>query len=129
MHDSPLHVQSHEITYFLSKPVAYPDLAALMGARVPDLRGLFLRGQGGNSAALGVTQIDTMRPITGGPFEAARASGGAIYSSGSGHGDQGRNNYNWTNVYIDSSRLGPHFSGQETRPVNMAVRYLVKAQR
>lgn len=34
----------------------YPELFALLGARVPDFRGLFLRGVGGNSAGLGVTQ-------------------------------------------------------------------------
>ena len=41
------------------------ELRALVGANVPDLRGLFLRGLGGESIALGQTQIDTMRPTTG----------------------------------------------------------------
>ena len=35
---------------------AYPELFALLGNSVPDLRGLFLRGYGGKSAALGATQ-------------------------------------------------------------------------
>lgn len=34
-----------------------------MGAAVPDLRGMFLRGTGGNAGALGQAQIDTMRPV------------------------------------------------------------------
>ena len=33
---------------------AYPELSALVGGHGPDLRRLFLRGHGGNSAALGV---------------------------------------------------------------------------
>lgn len=35
---------------------AYPELFAVVGGQVPDLRGLFLRGFGGKSAALGTTQ-------------------------------------------------------------------------
>ena len=37
---------------------AYPELFAVLGGNVPDLRGLFLRGHGGNSAALGIRQSD-----------------------------------------------------------------------
>ncbi len=44
---------------------AYPELFALMGGQVPDLRGLFLRGQGGKSEPLGVKQEDAGRNITG----------------------------------------------------------------
>ena len=35
---------------------AYPELFAVVGGQVPDLRGMFLRGYGGKSAALGTTQ-------------------------------------------------------------------------
>ena len=38
----------------------YPELFALMGGRVPDLRGLFLRGHGGNSAGLGTRQDESV---------------------------------------------------------------------
>ena len=34
----------------------YPELFAVIGGKVPDYRGLFLRGQGGNSEALGTVQ-------------------------------------------------------------------------
>ena len=44
---------------------AYPEPFTLMGAHVPDLRGLFLRGHGGNSAALGVQQGDAIRILRG----------------------------------------------------------------
>ena len=39
----------------------YPELVALIGSRVPDYRGLFLRGVGGNSAALGILQEDEIK--------------------------------------------------------------------
>ena len=38
----------------LSGSTRYPELSALVGGHGPDLRRLFLRGHGGNSAALGV---------------------------------------------------------------------------
>ena len=42
----------------------YPELAALVGATVPDYRGYFLRGVGGNSASLGERQGDAIRHPT-----------------------------------------------------------------
>lgn len=36
---------------------AYPELHSIIGAHVPDLRGQFLRGLGGNSGTLGAVQI------------------------------------------------------------------------
>lgn len=44
---------------------AYPELFALLRGRVPDFRGVFLRGVGRNSAGPGVTQGDAIRHITG----------------------------------------------------------------
>ncbi len=44
----------------------YPRLYQVLGTAIlPDLRGKFLRGLGGNAAALGVVQTDTIRNITG----------------------------------------------------------------
>ncbi|MDR2821020.1 MAG: phage tail protein, partial [Desulfovibrio sp.] len=41
-------------------PAVYPELSAVLGgaSAVPDLRGQFLRGVGGKSAAIGVKQTD-----------------------------------------------------------------------
>ena len=47
----------------ISKTV-YPELFALVGGHTPDLRGLFLRGHGGNSAGLGEQQGHAMRDIS-----------------------------------------------------------------
>ena len=43
---------------------------------MPDLRGLFLRGHGGNSAALGEPQGDAIRNVTGRVFSLGMANGG-----------------------------------------------------
>ena len=61
--------------------MSYPELFALMGGQVPDLRGLFLRGHGGNSAALGVTQGHAMRDISA---SGSISVGFGGYLSGSG---------------------------------------------
>lgn len=75
--------------HFTGRHGAYPELSALLGGQVPDLRGLFLRGHGGNSAALGVQQGDAIRNITGGAgyiqfHQNTGSAAGAFYLSGNG---------------------------------------------
>lgn len=91
----------------------YPELYALLGGRVPDLRGLFLRGVGGNSAGLGVKQEDAFKAHSHRTPMAAKDEGGGFYSGGS-----------IFSGYWDTEEVG----GIETRPVNQAVRYLVRAR-
>ena len=91
----------------------YPELFALMGGKVPDLRGLFLRGVGGNSAGLGVKQEDSFKAHSHRTPMAAKDEGGGFYSGGS-----------IFSGYWDTEEVG----GIETRPVNQAVRYLVRAR-
>ena len=99
-------------------PSVYPELFAVLGGQVPDLRGLFLRGYGGKSAALGTTQ------------DQATASSGiqiatAFIDLGGGGWD------GW--AYAPYPQAGGSWTtlpgtGDETRPVNTAVRYLVRAR-
>ena len=99
-------------------PSVYPELFAVLGNSVPDLRGLFLRGHGGKSAALGTTQ------------DQATASSGiqiatAFIDLGGGGWD------GW--AYAPYPQAGGSWTtlpgtGDETRPVNTAVRYLVRAR-
>lgn len=110
---------------------AYPELFALMGGKVPDLRGLFLRGVGGSSAALGVIQGDAIRNVTGtfdsrvagmwregtGPFRVGESGGHKVSVDGGGYP---------YSVSFDLSRSVP--TAEENRPVNQAVRYLIRAR-
>ena len=106
----------------------YPELFALMGGQVPDLRGLFLRGHGGNSAALGEPQGDAIRNVTGRVFSLGMANGGTgpFWSYVDGYFGIGSGSYTKHTTMFDLSRVVP--TGNENRPVNMAVRYLVRAR-
>ena len=145
-----LNFQGKPCTSCLSKN--YPELFALMGGQVPDLRGLFLRGYGAQSHAqnngstvgitstthrsgiLGEVQGDSSRPISGGLSNvqgAAKPAG--VVASGvferSTPSDKAAGSYGgsyFTNLTFSSSRVVP--TAEENRPVNMAVRYLVRAR-
>ena len=116
---------------FASQPRAYPELFAVVGGQVPDLRGLFLRGHGGKSAALGVQQEDAIRNITG-EF-GAKAVGmwrteasGVFATSGTGGGSHDSNGWGTQRFQFDASRVVP--TAAENRPVNTAVSFLVRAR-
>ena len=94
----------------------YPELSALVGPTVPDLRGLFLRGLGGNSAALGVVQNDMVGPHKHHINRSTGGSGNSWIGNGGG-GNRGDTTDNYgSNI------------GAETRPKNQAVRYLIRAR-
>ena len=113
----------------------YPELFALMGGHTPDLRGLFLRGHGGNSAGLGEQQGHAMRDISASGNISVGFGG---YLSGSGifkpvgshkvtviRGTWD-NNWSSTNYGLDLSAGGVPVAN-EVRPDNQAVRYLIRA--
>jgi len=130
-------------------PLVYPELATVYGARVPDLQGLFLRGWGsqshnknngstiGNtttnhqSAALGTIQGDAIRNITGtftlryGTYGRPPVSVFSVANSGYDAGFTPSGNRPTEQYTFDASRMIP--TTIENRPVNMAVRFLVKA--
>ena len=133
---------------------AYPELSALIGPNVPDLRGLFLRGYGSqtyaqnNGSTIGVTstlhesgelgqvQGDAMRNASGNASAAYpngvigwEAATGLFYGS---NYTTTQNPATWAhramnhNINVDFSRVLP--TAAENRPVNTAVRYLVRAR-
>lgn len=132
---NPLYTDFARPATLYGQPQVYPELVALVGAKVPDLRGLFLRGNGGNSAALGVQQGDAIRNITG------RISIGNQYANagvkwGEGALNVGRSfggndfkesgpNSSPDEIILDASLVVP--TAEENRPVNKAVRYLIRA--
>lgn len=93
---------------------------------MPDFRGLFLRGVGGNSTALGVQQGDAIRNISGhvGSVLRTGTSGAFVESVGPGS-VAGAAHFNTNHVYFDISRVVP--TANENRPANMAVRYFIRA--
>lgn len=107
------------------------ELAKRLGiTKTPDLRGKFIRGLGGNSAAMAVEQGDCIRNITGthdmsGEYSENNASG-AFYYDGK-RGNHGSASSDWDNMKVtfDASRVVP--TGPENRPVNMAFNYIIKA--
>ncbi|MFR9013034.1 MAG: phage tail protein [Desulfovibrio piger] len=118
----------------ISKTV-YPELFALIGGQVPDLRGLFLRGHGGNSAALGEQQGHAMRDISAsGSISVGFGgylSGRGIFKPVGSHKvtvirGTWDNNWSSTNYGLDLSAGGVPVAN-EVRPDNQAVRYLIRA--
>ena len=121
----------------------YPELVGVVASRVPDYRGIFLRGQGSqtsthygtvthSSAALGQLQGDGIRTIwgtfVGGDWSGHNNQGGssgAFWPSGNA-GVQEGNRYDQIRYSFDVSRVTPVVG--EVRPVNRAVRYLIRAR-
>ena len=117
----------------------YPELFALMGGKVPDLRGLFLRGHGGNSAGLGTRQDESVY-IAPGSAQISIAS--QIYVVKAGYPGTAGNHDRPVGVDVLAPRNADGGSGtfqikgpmsitssaNETRPANQAVRYLVRAR-
>lgn len=131
----------------------YPELFAVVGGQVPDFRGMFLRGLGSKnvsqnngsivgvtttthtSADLGKVQGDSIRNITAtfvadmaAPWLRGLHDSGAIYSSAVLNvDDDGSLDNPAVSIYtLDASRTVP--TSTENRPVNMSVRYLIRAK-
>lgn len=112
----------------------YPKLYQLMH-NVPDYRGVFLRGLGGNSSDLGILQNDAIRNITGSFMVAGNGNdhglgqpqSGAFYQTWRASGSEwGNNGTPYYMTYFDASRVVP--AAEENRPVNKSVRYFMKAK-
>ena len=95
---------------------------------LPDLRGKFVRGLGGNSDLLGKTQGDAIRNIQG---EVDICHGDNNVTNGvfrdNGRKSRGRDGNEWYShsVIFDASTVVP--TANENRPLNMAMNYLIKA--
>ena len=133
-----------EMTNFSCPLPVYPELVALIGWNVPNYQGVFLRGYGGQtsyhygavghwSAGLGELQGDGIREIsasfwTGGQHGIGGASGSFGVTGGQDYDWKygGSGNHYWGGIDFYASRVTP--VGGEVRPVNRAVRYLIRAR-
>ena len=123
----------------------YPELVGVVGYYTPNYQGVFLRGYGGQtsyhygavghwSAGLGELQGDGIREIWGELSYLPRSRDGEVGQSGSlAFWNEGRNQ--WMNdagkapsgaMNFYASRSTPVVG--EVRPVNRAVRYLIRAR-
>ena len=120
-------------------PDIYPDLKALMPT-VPNYQGMFLRGAGSQTVthgnygsvshgtSLGQIQGDTVRnwyfvqlnPGGAGSYE------GIAYNPGPAMGGPDGGGGSWHYVYYAPKVMVP--TSEENRPVNVGVKYLIKAE-
>jgi hypothetical protein len=134
----------HDLSIGIS---AYPELYAIVGSKVPDYRGLFLRGHGSQSHAqengstigvtntthssgpLGTIQGDAVRNTTGETIvRGFETTGSGVYSmstTASGSTDSGSINYWRLVLRFNAGAVTP--VANEVRPINTAVRYFIRA--
>ncbi len=114
---------------------SYPQLKNVIGSTVPDMRGYFVRGYGGNSGALKAAQTDAMRNITGTvtylaeTFSYNASTTGVFTKSNcckSGNTPSKADASNSGRLTFDASRQVP--TAAEFRPINRALNYIIKYQ-
>ena len=121
-----------------------PDLIAIYGANLPDLRGNFVRGYGGNSGKLGEIQGQEIKSHshTASFIGNALPTHGHTYSAYNGntesHGNKSNDLYdNNRKSYTTGATSGGTPTGtvnvtdtgeDETRPTNIALKYIIKVQ-
>lgn len=121
------------------------SLVDIYGNNLPDLRGVFVRGYGGNSGALGEFQEQSMKShghtasFTGNALPSHTHTYSALAANQESHGNKSndaandnRGYYNFTSVSAGTptGSVSVGNSGtSELRPINVALKYIVKAEK
>ncbi len=122
---------------------AYPALYAIVGGNVPNYSGMFLRGYGSQTANsggygnvshasgnLGALQGDAIRNITGGFDWQTNSVGGwgafDVYGAYTDLRPVAYEQLGTDGASFNAAKVVP--TANENRPVNMAVRYLIRAR-
>ncbi len=120
----------------------YSELLSIFGSTLPDLRGRFVRGFGGNSASIGVVQTESIKShghtatFTGNTLPSHNHT--FLAQSGSkdgGAGGSGADNHTTTKNTSSTSGGTPtgnisvsSYGSTETRPNNIAMKYIIKVK-
>ena len=108
----------------------YPELYSLLGGNVlPDMRGYFMRGTSDSNAvdpsgprAVGSVQSDEVKSHTHTYLDTY-----ATENTGTNLGYLGHSDPDYDNAPLTISRTTDATGGAETRPKNVAVRFVIKA--
>ena len=143
--ESILSYLAYILGYYSFLPV-YPELTALVGSRLPDYRGIFLRGHGSQvsthygtvihaSAGLGELQGDAIREIWADMSEQIAMGSSEIISGAMYYGIPHATGAHPRGSSSDWMKRGANFYASritpvadEIRPVNRSVKYLIRAK-
>lgn len=122
----------------------YPKLAALYGSTLPDMRGRFARGFGGNSGALNAVQGEEIKShshsasFTGNalPSHSHTYTASTNNTDDEGVGSDSAADNQWSSYTTNSVSAGTPTgsvtvnasSGSKVRPTNVAMLFIIKAE-
>lgn len=94
---------------------------------IPDLRGKFIRGLGGDSSTLGATQAEGLPNITGTFVANSTATGAFIVNSNLTWSSGGNDDISKQVIGLDASRSSAIYgASSHVTPINMAVNFIIR---
>lgn len=121
--------------------VSSSEVTAIFGGALPDLRGRFVRGHGGNSDAMGVVQLESIKshnhtasfvgnPLPGHSHSYTSYKGESKDGGSGGHGADNHTTTRTTSSVSGGTPTGSvsisNYGSTETVPNNVAMKYIIK---